>query len=71
MLLKYKYSLLIITALLYTAISHAQTTHPPGFVEDVTHLVPLEWGLFYLLASALGYGSRKLFKRTKRYRSFK
>jgi hypothetical protein len=71
MSLKYKYSLLIITALLYTAILHAQTTNPPGFVEDVTDLVPLEGGLFYLLAAALGYGSRKLFERTKRDSSFK
>ena len=60
----------LLVELIFTAISHAQTTRPPGFVEDITDLVPLEGGLIYILAAALGHGSREFFKRTKRDRSF-
>jgi hypothetical protein len=70
MSLKFKFLISLLLGLIFTAISHAQTTRPPGFVEDITDLVPLEGGLVYILAAALGHGSRKLFKRTKRDRTF-
>lgn len=68
---KYKFLASMLVGLVFAAISHAQPTNPPGFVEDVTDLVPLEGGLLYLLAAGMGYGSRKSFEWTKRDRPFK